>query len=87
MSIPLTRSQIHILDRKKAHYKALELLKRYFLNCTQTSPIEKECQVFVRTNKRGKGRFVFVYNVPNGYLYIQKLNGEFRGKYRVYRTN
>lgn len=87
MSTPLTRSQIHILSRKKANYKALGLLKRYFLHCPQTSPFGKECQVIFRTNKRGKVRSVFKYNVPDGFMYIKKLNGEFRGKYRVYRAN
>lgn len=87
MSTPLTRSQIHILSREKTKTKALSLLKRYFLHCSQTSPFGKECQVIFRTNKRGKVRSVFVYNVPDGYMYIKRLNGEFRGKYRVYRTN
>ena len=87
MSTPLTRSQIHILDRKKANYRALQLLKRYFLHCSQTSPFAQECQMFSRTNKRGRARSVFVYNVPDGFMYIKKLNGEFRGKYRVYRAN
>ena len=83
MSIPLTRSQIHILDRKKAHYKALELLKKHTIHYPDNSPHE----LWVKKRKNGKLRRAFVYNVPNGYLYIQKLNGEFRGKYRVYRTN
>lgn len=87
MSTPLTRSQIHILSRKKANYRALQLLKRYFLHCSQTSPFGKECQVVFRTNKRGKVVSIFVYSTPDVYMYIKKLNGEFRGKYRVYRAN
>lgn len=82
MSIPLTRSQIHILAREKAHSKALNLLKRHTIHYPDDSPHELWMK-----KRNGKLRRVFVYNVPNGYLYIQQLNGEFRGKYRVYRAN
>jgi hypothetical protein len=84
MSTPLTRSQRHVLDRKKAHSKALEILKRYYLHDPKDS---RHYCYKARKNKRGKLRYAFVYNVPNTLLYIDVLNGEFRGKYRVYRTN
>jgi hypothetical protein len=85
MSTPLTRSQRHVLDRKKAHTRALRILKRYYLHRPEDGS-GHYCYK-ARKNKRGKLRYAFVYNVPNTLLYIDVLNGEFRGKYRVYRTN
>ena len=83
MSTPLTTSQIHILAREKAHWRALELLKKHTIH----HPEDTTHSTFYKKRKNGKMRRVFVYNVPDGYMYIKKLNGEFRGKYRVYRTN
>ena len=83
MSTKLTRSQIHVLAREKTHHKALELMKRHTIHHPDDSPHE----LWKKKRKNGKIRLVFVYKVPNGRLYIQQLNGEFRGKYRVYRSN
>lgn len=82
MSVPLTRSQIHILSREKAKSKVLNLLKKHTIHY----PDDSDHEIWVK-KRNGKLRKVFVYNVPNWDIYIQRLNGEFRGKYRVYRAN
>ena len=76
----LTRSQIHN-SRRKTHWKALDLMKRYYIHHPEDTT---HYVVKKRKNKRGKLRYVFVYNVPDPYFYKKVLNGDFRRKYRVY---